>query len=169
MWVFTPEGFYSVVQKRQDRKKNTLTIRTRNRADIDSLVANHFPKARPYRVDGSDYEWRIRVPKKGWARAVQRMAMDIDYANFKDEVTRRQGWDRHDVYLRVWSALLAISDRPRRRWWGGDSDDDDLATGSYGRADGRPDSEPWVDEYQPALTDFYDQLLAGEEVDDETP
>jgi hypothetical protein len=116
MWVFTPDGFYSVVQKPQDRKKNTLTVRTRNRGDMDALVANHFPDAEPYKVKHSDYEWRIRVPKAAWAQAVQRMAMDIDYSNFKDEVTRRQGWDRHDVYLRVWQALLSISDRPRRGW-----------------------------------------------------
>jgi hypothetical protein len=116
MWVFTPDGFYSVVQKPQDRKNNTLTIRTRNRGDMDALVAGHFPDAKPYKVKHSDYEWRIRVPKADWAQAVQRMAMDIEYSNFKDEVTKRQGWDRHDVYLRVWQALLSISDRPRRRW-----------------------------------------------------
>lgn len=129
MWIFTPRGFYSVVQKPQDRKKRTLTVRTRNRADIDALVHDYFPKAKPYRVPGSDYEWRVRVPKRAWARAVQQMALDIDYSNFKDEVTRRQGWDRHDVYLRVWSALLSISDRPRRRWR---DDDDDQTRFDFG-------------------------------------
>lgn len=116
MWIFTPEGFFSVVQKPQDRKKGTLTVRTRNRQDMNALVANHFPDAKPWEVKHSDYEWRIRVKKAAWAQAVSRMAMDIDYANFKDEVTRRQGWDRHDVYLRVWQALLSISDRKRRGW-----------------------------------------------------
>lgn len=115
MWLFIPDGFYSVVQKRQDRRKDTLTVRTRNRADIDALVAKHFPDAKPYKVAFSDYEWRIRVPKQDWARALARMALEIDYSNFKDEVTRRQGHERHDAYLRVWSALLSISDCPR--WW----------------------------------------------------
>jgi hypothetical protein len=116
MWLFTSDGFFSVVQKPQDRKKGTLTIRTRNRADMDTLVSDYFPDAEPYRVKYSDYEWRIRVPKGEWAKAVSQMAMNIDYSNFKDEVTRRQGWDRHDVYLKVWRALLAISDRPRKGW-----------------------------------------------------
>lgn len=124
MWIFTPMGFYSVVQKPQDRRKRTLTVRTRNRADMDALVDAYFPKAKPYQVPYSDYEWRIRVPKKAWAKAVSQMATDIRYSNFKDEVTRRQGKDRHDVYLRVWAALLQISDRPKR-WWADDDDEFD--------------------------------------------
>jgi len=115
MWLFTPDGYYSIVQKPQDRKKGMLTIRTRNRADMDALVARYLPRAKPYRVRHSDYEWRIRVPQKAWARAVSKMALDIDYSNFKDEVTRWQGTHRHDVYLRVWQTLLALSDRWSKR------------------------------------------------------
>ena len=115
MWIFTPDGYYSVVQKAADRKANTLTIRTRNREDMDSLVRDYFPKAKPYRVERSDYEWRIRVPKAQWAEAVQRMAMDIDYTNFKDEVKHRQGMERAGVYGRVWSVLLALENK-KRRW-----------------------------------------------------
>jgi hypothetical protein len=116
MWLFTPDFFVSVVEKPQDRSKGTLTVRTRNRADMDALTTKYFPNAKPYKVKHSDYEWRIRVPKVAWAEAVKQMAMEIDWNNFKDEVTKRQGWDRHDVYLRVWKALLSISDRPRRGW-----------------------------------------------------
>lgn len=111
MWLFTPEFFVSVVEKPQDRRRRTLTLRTRNRADIDALIAAYFPRAKPYQVAHSDYEWRIRVSKRAWAKAVAAMASQIDYPNFKDEVTRRQGRRRHDIYLRVWSVLLSLSDR----------------------------------------------------------
>jgi hypothetical protein len=115
MWIFAPDGsFYSVVQKPQDRAKNMLTVRSRNRADIDALVESYFPHAKPYRIEYSDYEWRIRVSKKAWARAMSKMAHAITYDNYKDEVTRCQGRKRHDVYSRVWSALLALEDRGRR-------------------------------------------------------
>lgn len=115
MWLFTPEFFVSVVEKGNDRKDGKLTLRTRNRADIDALVAKHFPEAKPYRVKHSDYAWRIRVPKDQWALACARMAMEVDYSNFKDRVTELQGKERHDVYLKVWFALLALKDRPRGR------------------------------------------------------
>jgi hypothetical protein len=114
MWLMTTHGFFSVVEKPEDRGKNTLTVRTRNREDIDWLVETYFPKAKPFRVRYSDYEWRIRVPRRRWANAVRLMAMDIDYDNFKDEVTRQQGRKRHDVYSRVWGVLLSLEDRGRR-------------------------------------------------------
>jgi len=133
MWLFTPNFFVSVVQKPQDKRRDTLTLRTRNRADIDALIAAHFPDAKPYRVAHSDYEWRIRVPKQAFAEAVSQMALDIDYANYKDEVTRRQGRERHDVYLRVWSALLSISDRAPLRWWNSDESEEWPARARRGR------------------------------------
>lgn len=147
MWVFTPDGFYSVVQKKQDAKNGMLTVRTRNRADIDALVKNHFPDAKPYAVRASDYAWRIRVPAALWADALAAMALEIDYSNFKDEVTKRQGWKRHDVYLRVWVALLSLRDpvkRSRRR---------------RGKGGGEPLWQDWRDE---TLTDYdVDRLLGG--------
>lgn len=119
MWVFAPNGcFYSVVRKPQDVKKGTLTIRTRNRADIDALVAGYFPDAKPWAIKNSDYAWRIRVKQDEWAHALARMAMEIDYSNYKNRVTDLHGWKRHDVFSRVWGVLLSLRDpvkRPRRR------------------------------------------------------
>lgn len=112
MWLMTPDGFFSVVEKPGDRQDGMLTIRTRNRADIKALK-RFFPDAQPYKVRFSDYEWRIRVPKDGWAQAVADMAQEIDYSNFKNEVTRRQGNHRHNVYMRVWQVLLGLEDCER--------------------------------------------------------
>ena len=114
MWIFTPDGYYSVVQKPQDRKRGTLTIRARNREDMDALVQRYFPDAKPWRLKHSDYEWRIRVPQEDWAQAVARMALEIDYDNFKTEVGRRQGHKRASIYGRVWSVLLDLESK--RRW-----------------------------------------------------
>ena len=118
MWLITPEGFFSAVEKPGDRADGMLTVRTRNRDDIKALK-RYFPDAKPYRVRYSDYEWRNRVAKDEWAQAVARMALEIDYSNFKNEVTRRQGRERHDIYSRVWSVLLGLERRdasgPRRR------------------------------------------------------
>jgi hypothetical protein len=133
MWLFTPRGFYSVVRKPEDAKGDTLTIRTRNRADIDAL-ADLFPDAKPFRVKASDYAWRIRVPREEWMHACARMAAEVDYSNFKDEVTDRQGYARHDVYLRVWSVLLHLRDpdkRQRRSRRAGSSRYDDAPWGDY--------------------------------------
>lgn len=57
---------------------------------------------------GTDYPFRIVITKNEWAAWLAVQALDIDYSNFKDRVTRTQGGPRHDVYSRVWSALLGL-------------------------------------------------------------
>ncbi len=37
MWLITPTGFFSVVENPEDKAGNTLTVRARLRADLESL------------------------------------------------------------------------------------------------------------------------------------
>lgn len=113
MWLMSVNGFYSVVEKAEDRNAGTVTIRARNKQDIDKLVKVYLPDAKPWRLRRSDYEWRVRVPREEWAQAVARMAMEIDYSNFKDEVKRRQGKRRAGIYGRVWGVLLDLESKGR--------------------------------------------------------
>jgi hypothetical protein len=48
------------------------------------------------------------VPKADFAEAVQRMVLDIDYDNFKDEVAKRQGQPRADLYHELWDVLRKL-------------------------------------------------------------
>lgn len=114
MWLLTPNGFFSAVEKPEDRADGMVTVRTRNREDIRALK-RFFPNVKPYRLRHSDYEWRIRVPKDDWAMAVATMASEIDYSNFKDEVKHRQGAKRASIYSRVWGVLLDLESRDRWR------------------------------------------------------
>jgi hypothetical protein len=114
MWLFTTRGFYSVVEKREDRADGMLTVRARSKADIDSL-RELLPNYTPVRNKGTDYPWRVRVTAADWTHAMARLALEIDYSNFKDEVTRRQGKKRHDIYMRVWAAMLSLEPRRRSR------------------------------------------------------
>lgn len=43
------------------------------------------------------------------------MTTAIDYTNFKDSVKDRQGVERANVYLRVWSAVHGIATRRGRQ------------------------------------------------------
>jgi len=110
----TPKGFFSAVEKPEDRKGGTVTIRARNKRDIDALVKTYLPDAKPWRLRRSDYEWRVRVSREDWAQAVARMAMEIDYSNFKDRVAQTQGKRRANIYGRVWGVLLDLESK--RRW-----------------------------------------------------
>ncbi len=104
MWVITQRGFYSVVAKPGDGD-DFLTVRARSEQDIRNLA--NLIDAEPSRDDGTDYRWRIRCPKSDWAKAVSRMASEIDYDNFKNRICRDDP-DRARVLSRVWEVLYDI-------------------------------------------------------------
>ena len=112
MWVMTSIGFFSIVQKPEDRASGELTVRARVRTDLEALRA-HLPSLGPIRDHaGTDYPFRARAPRAAVAEALSRLVAAIDYANFKDEVAGRQGHHRADVYGDVWSVLTDLERRP---------------------------------------------------------
>ncbi len=109
MWLVTTFGFFSIVEKPDDRGPGTLTVRARVRGDLAALRAKYLPElgeieASPER----DYAWRARVAKADLAAALGRIALDIDYANFKSEVAHRMGYAREQIYHEVWEAMAAL-------------------------------------------------------------
>jgi hypothetical protein len=117
MWLMTPRGFFSAVQKHEDGTIR-VTVRARVKQDLLNL-SDLLPDAKPYQEKFfTDYPWRINVTKEEWAKACAVMALEIDYGNFKDEVKVKQGAARAAAYGRVWSVLLSLERRART--WGSD-------------------------------------------------
>jgi len=54
---------------------------------------------------------RGRVAKTDLAEALGRIALDIDYPNFKSEVAQRMGYAREQVYDDVWETLAVLQER----------------------------------------------------------
>lgn len=117
MWIITPFGFFSVVQKPADVRDDTLTVRARVAADLDALRAAVLPQLGPSEESThSDYRFRASAPREAVARAMAALAESLCYDNFKDEVARVQGADRADLYHVVWSKLHRLQDDDRYRW-----------------------------------------------------
>lgn len=118
MWVFTTQGFYSAVAHRDI--PDHLLIRARVKADLERLstqLPDAHVKARIFKDDGADYQWRLLVTKQEWATALSRMTFELNYPNFKNEVRVRQGAKRASLYSSVWSTLLKLDKRkPWERW-----------------------------------------------------
>ena len=92
MWLLTTFGFFSIVEKPEDRGAGMVTVRARVRGDSKSLRAKYLPGLGE--IEGTperDYAWRGRVTKSDLAAALGRIALDIDYANFKSEVAAAHG------------------------------------------------------------------------------
>lgn len=106
MWVFTTEGFFSVVQKPGE---SVLTVRSRARDDLDRLRDTHLPTLGPT-IDeaGTDYPYRARVPRADFAIAMLEASRAIDYSSFKNAVAAQMGSERAHVYHDVWQALLKL-------------------------------------------------------------
>lgn len=108
MWIFTSIGFFSAVQK---PGTNFLTIRARVKADLDQLREKYLPELSPSVGHvGSDYPWRATATHPQFAAALVKIACDVQYANFKDEVSKQQGKARALRYHKVWSALYDMED-----------------------------------------------------------
>jgi len=112
MWLTTPLGFFSAVQK---PNTDHLTVRSRVRADLDRLRDHVCPELGPTITGaGTDYPYRAACSHEAWATALAAMARDIDYGNFKATVAQRQGYGRARVYGRVWEQLLALEQEEAR-------------------------------------------------------
>jgi hypothetical protein len=106
MWIVTNFGFFSVVRKPDDVEGDMLTIRGRVRADLEALKSTYLPDAAPITEDKrADYRYRFKTTAFDFGVAMNRIALEIDYDNFKESVAVKQGWNRHDIYSQVWSVL----------------------------------------------------------------
>lgn len=113
MWLFTNIGFFSVVQKTDT---DFLTVRSRVKSDLDALRRDYLPELSPSTTKGgTDYPYRATCSHTAMAVAVSKVALDIGYSNFKNEVAARQGKERAARYAKVWSALYDMPDDSRPR------------------------------------------------------
>lgn len=107
MWIFTPDGFYSVVTA--EEFGHELQVRARCGADLDRLRAGTFPEqGEGVTVPGRDYPWWAFTTRADLAACLGRLVRAIGYGNFKAEVERRQGHGRAGIYHDVWRDCLQI-------------------------------------------------------------
>ena len=123
MWLFTRYGFFSAVCGRQGNGKHgqpvdpdRIMVRARLRSHLKALQ-ERFPDLLGdcdiQEFVGTDYAFRLFVPKSVWVRVVAGLADETDYDNFKGEVARHQGkagaaYERslHDV----WSVMHKLQE-----------------------------------------------------------
>lgn len=106
MWIFTKDGFYSVVQKSNQKGTDLLTVRSRYKSDMAKLIKSlKIPEDMLLKEAGDDYEYRVVVEKSVLADYMKEQVMLIDYSNFTHEIELRNK-KRADIYLGVWAKLL---------------------------------------------------------------
>lgn len=121
MWIFCKHGFFSAVCARQGDGNhgqpidpNLLMVRARVRGHLEALKAR-FPELLgtcPIReFAGADYAFRVFVAKAVWSQVLAALAEEVDYDNFKSEVSRSQG-SAGATYVKalhdVWSVMVKL-------------------------------------------------------------
>ena len=118
MWLFTKYGFYSAVCARQgDGNRgqpvdpDRIMVRARVRGHLEALKERFFGLLADFEIiesAGTDYAFRIFVDKAVWSQVLVGLNEEMDYDNYKSEVTRHLGSDG-DAYERslheVWSVM----------------------------------------------------------------
>lgn len=109
MWLITPIGFFSIVQKPSDEQAGTLTVRARLRGDLDALKEQYLPGLDSIEESSdADYRFRASAPRGEVSAAMARLVDGLSYSNFKSEVAKRQGHARSNLYHDVWSVLYKL-------------------------------------------------------------
>ena len=126
MWIFTRYGFFSAVSARQGDGSHgqpvdpdQIMVRARVRKHLEALISA-FPLLAGSAMKtftGTDYAYRIFVPKSVWSQVLAALGNDIDYDNFKSEVASLQGRGggayEHALHA-VWSVMYAIQEHRQK-------------------------------------------------------
>jgi hypothetical protein len=110
MWIFTTEGFVSIVQAYGDA--TSLVVRSRDRLSLEPLSdrAEVSIASSPER----DYPYRVVAPREAVESWLVESVRALDYHNFKDEVAHSRGRHFAHALLSVWSAMHDVEDAGAR-------------------------------------------------------
>jgi hypothetical protein len=119
MWIFTIYGFYSIAcadkpgTKEIDR--DTVMVRARRKEHLQNLQ-KRFPPLGSSEIlspPNRDYGYRLIVPKSVWVAALQELAEEQEWSNFKSEVVKRQGHDGTaytSALHKVWEIMYRLQE-----------------------------------------------------------
>lgn len=100
IWVFSIYGFYSIAcadKPDGSLDRDTVMVRARRKEHLKNLQAR-FPELASAEIvswPSRDYRYRLLVPKPAWVRALQGIAEEQEWSNFKNQVAKRQGRGGH--------------------------------------------------------------------------
>ena len=109
MWIFTSTGFVSAVVHRD--VPDLIVVRARERESLTPLIERTGAEVNPW--EGSDYAFRIVVPRTEFTAWTAEQAEAIDYTNFKSSAHRRRGGTFADVLHKVWDVMYEFQRRER--------------------------------------------------------
>lgn len=116
MWLMTPQGFVSVVEKPSDIGKGTLTVRSRDKQSLEAFAVLAGRTGFKAKFDmATDYPYRTVATEAEVDTALLASRKLIKYSNFKDEAKRVRGGAYVSALSAVWNAMLKLEDKETTR------------------------------------------------------
>lgn len=113
MWIFTIEGFVSVVREPYDHTE--VLVRARDKKSLEMLEFVSGRKA--WATPSADYPYRIKVTNWNLDRFLELATEDISYDNFKNAVGANRGKTYEKALSKVWSVMHDVEDETARGNW----------------------------------------------------
>ena len=116
MWVYTQNGFISVVQNHAPEPGRELLVRSRMRSHLVELLGqvmdSEVVEGLVLETPANDYPFRAFVSRAVLAELVLGQLKRIDYPNFKGRCVKTLGHEQEGVLMEVWEASRGFHDIP---------------------------------------------------------
>jgi hypothetical protein len=106
MWIFTKEGYFSAVQN--DKDPGQIMVRSRKREDLEAFLAVDELELEDTEIlewAGSDYRYRVFIPRGKWMYYLCHCVEELDYTNFKAAAIPLDDTGRSACYHNIWGSL----------------------------------------------------------------
>ncbi len=103
MWIFTQEGFFSVVCK--ECSENEVLIRTKCKEDLIKMFHKLNVKPRIINKKEGNYKFRTILKKERWVKYLRCCVFDLNYKKVKNNIVSKDDKERKIAYNSVWSTM----------------------------------------------------------------
>ena len=103
MWIFTKDGFLSIVQHRDD--SGTLLVRSRTLEPLETF----WPELEVKEIPWADYRYRLLAPRMQVSEVVMNLLDGLDYPNFKSACTDDD--DYQIALASVWRTMYGYQEK----------------------------------------------------------
>ena len=102
MWVFTPQGFLSIVQ--HNAMPDHFQVKSRVPGPLESLWPDHEVEV----IDWADYRYRITIEKPEVLPVLLEVIASVDYTSFKDACSDDANY--HLALSSVWQVMYSFQE-----------------------------------------------------------
>jgi hypothetical protein len=114
MWIFSKQGFFSIVKKKYLDQPKPYQIRARSLNDLENLIKAADLEEEIIETPYADYFFRIIADQADLEKIFNILQKELKYENFKNMVGRHEDQrDKLDAYHKIWKTMYNYQNEKR--------------------------------------------------------